>query len=109
MPPGKQYSHALRLMDMHYHYFNSYNATAVIELRMGGDRELALAAKRNTDETKDIIYIDECEQIAGWLNNYKEGFILNEEQSKTEQFGMALIDSLQWKLFKQYIMETNKE
>ena len=109
MLAGKRYSHALRLMDMHYHFFNSYNAQAVIEMRMGGDVELALAAKRNTDDTKNDMYEEECQQIAGWLNNYKDGFTITEEQKRIEQYGIALIGSFQWKLFKQYIMETNKE
>lgn len=110
MPPGKRYSHALRLMDMHYHFLNSYNASAVIELRMGGDRDLALAAKLNTnpDEETKLMYNEECEQIAGWLHNYMEGFEITPEQEQTQQYGLALIDSFQWKLFKKYLMETNK-
>ena len=110
MPSGKRYSHALRLMDMHYHFLNSYNASAVIELRMGGDRELALAAKLNThpDEETELVYNEECEQIAGWLDNYKQGFEITPEQTKIQQYGLSLIDSFQWKLFKKYLMETNK-
>ena len=108
MPAGKKYAHALRLMDMHYHFFNSYNAGAVIELRMGGDRDLALAAKRDTDEEKVLTYEEECEQIAGWLENYRLGFEITDEQLKIEEFGQALINSFQWKLFRKYIMETNK-
>ena len=99
MPSGKRYAHALRLMDMHYHFMNSANAGAVIELRMGGDRDLALAAKLNKDpdEETELLYNDECEQMAGWLDNARNGFKLTEE-----------IDSFQWKLFKKYLMETNK-
>ena len=110
MPAGKRYSHALRLMDMNYHFMNSMNADAVIELRMGGDRDLAFAAKmnKNPDEETELAYNIECEQIAGWLENFKEGFKINEEQEKIQQYGLALIDSFQWKLFKKYLMETNK-
>ena len=111
MPAGKRYAHAMRLQDMHYHFMNSCNAEAVLELRMGGDRDLALSAKLNTnpDEETELIYNEECEQIAGWLNNFHEGFNITEEQEKTQQLGLALIDSFQWKLFKKYLMETNKE
>ena len=109
MAAGKRYAHALRLMDMHYHFFNSYNAGAVIEMRMGGDVELALAAKRNTDEEKNLFYDEECEEIAGWLDNYRAGFQLTEEQAKTEEFGKALINSFQWKLFNKYLMETSNQ
>ena len=111
MPAGKRYAHALRLMDMNYHFMNSYNASAVLEMRMGGDRDLALAAKLNKhpDEETEFTYNDECEQMAGWLDNYREGFQLTEEQERTQQFGLALIDSFQWKLFEQYLMETNKK
>ena len=110
MPAGKRYSHALRLMDMNYHFMNSMNASAVIELRMGGDRDLAFSAKmnKNPDEETEFAYEEECEQMAGWLENYREGFTLTEEQEKTQQYGLALIDSFQWKLFKKYLMETNK-
>lgn len=110
MSAGKRYSHALRLMDMHYHFLNSYNAGAVLELRMGGDRDLALAAKMNKhpDEETEFTYNDECEQIAGWLQNFREGFQLTPEQEQTQQYGLALINSFQWKLFKQYLVETNK-
>ena len=110
MPSGKKYAHALRLIDMHYHFLNSYNASSVLELRMGGDRDLALAAKRNKkpDEETELAYLEECEQIAGWLDNYRQGFKLNDEQEQIQQYGLALIDSFQWKLFKRYLMETNK-
>ena len=110
MSAGKRYSHALRLMDMHYHFLNSYNASAVIELRMGGDRDLAFAAKFNThpDEETELAYNEECEQIAGWLDNYRQGFEATPEQQKIQQYGLALIDSFQWKLFKKYLMETTK-
>ncbi len=109
MPAGKRYSHALRLYDMHYHFMNSPNAGAVIELRMGGDRELALAAKYNVDPTAESLafYNEECEQIAGWLDNYKNGFKVTEKEAQEQQIGLALIDSFQWKLFKKYLMETN--
>ena len=110
IPVGKRYSHALRLMDMHYHFLNSYNAGAVLELRMGGDRDLALAAKLNTnpDEQTELVYNEECEHIASWLHNYREYFKITPEQENIQQYGLSLIDSFQWKLFKKYLMETNK-
>ena len=111
MPAGKRFSHAIRLQNMNYHFVNSYNAASVLELRMGGDRDLALAAKRdkNPDEETELTYNTECEQIAEWLDNCRDNFKLTEEQERYQQIGLALIDSFQWKLFKKYLMETNKE
>ena len=56
----------------------------------------------------DESYNRECEQIAGRLDEYRDNLILDKQMKQTEQFGLALIDSFQWKLFKQYLMETNK-
>lgn len=106
MPAGKRFSHALRLDDMYYHFINSVNAGAVLDLRAGGDRELALSAKR--DEEHDEEYNEQCEQIAARLDTIKDNFILSEEQENIQQIGLAMIDSLQWKLFKKYLEETNK-
>jgi hypothetical protein len=35
MPAGKRFSHALRLDDMYYHFMNSPNAMAVLDMRAG--------------------------------------------------------------------------
>ena len=109
MPAGKRFGHALRLDNMYYHFMNSLNATAVLEMRMGGDRDLALAAKQDHDPAHDAEYNRECEQIALRLDAYKEVFKLSEDQERIQQYGLALIDSFQWKLFKQYLQETNNE
>ena len=109
MPAGKAFAHALRLDDMYYHFMNSPNAQAVIELRMGGDRELALSAKYNTDPKLDNDYIEECHSFAVKLDYNRENFKLTDEQAHIQQYGLALIDSLQWKLFKKYLMETNNQ
>jgi hypothetical protein len=106
MPAGKRFSHALRLDDMYYHFVNSVNAGAVLDLRAGGDRELALAAKRDVEHDEE--YNEQCEQIAARLDTIKDNFILSEEQENIQQIGLAMIDSLQWKLFKKYLEETNK-
>ncbi len=106
MSAGKRFSHAIRLDDMQYHFLNSYNASAVLELRMGGDRELALIAKRDNDHEDE--YNNQCEQIANKLDALKESFTLTEEQKRIQQYGLSLIDSLQWKLFKKYLEEVNK-
>ena len=106
MPPGKRFAHALRLDDMLHHFINSPNAGAVLDLCMGGDRDLALKAKRDT-ENEDT-YNLQCEQIAKKLDLYKDEFSLTEKQEQEQQYGLALINSFQWKLFKQYLMETNK-
>jgi len=108
MPAGKRYAHALRLDDMRYHFLNSVNAGAVIELRMGGDRDLAMMVKRDTTEEHDVEYNDQCEQIAAVLDSVRENFVLTEEQERIQQYGLSLIKSLQWKLFKQYLEEVNK-
>lgn len=108
MSAGKRFAHALRLDDMYYHFMNSPNASAVLELRMGGDRELALAAKLNTDKEKDLEYDDQTEQIANRMDRYKESFVKNKTVELVEEKGMALINSFQWKLFKKYLRETNK-
>lgn len=108
MPAGKRFAHALRLDDMYYHFMNSPNASAVLELRMGGDRELALTAKLNTDKEKDLEYDDQTEQIASRMDRYKESFVKDKTVELVEEKGMALINSFQWKLFKKYLRETNK-
>jgi len=108
IPAGKRFSHVLRLDDMYYHFMNSVNASAVLEMRPGGDRDLALIAKRDTDEEHELAYDEQCEQIASKLDICKENFKLTEEQEKIQQYGLSLIDSFQWKLFKKYLMETNK-
>lgn len=106
MPAGKRFSHALRLDDMYYHFINSVNAGAVLELRTGGDRELALIAKRDTENEKE--YNEQCEHTAIRFEELKDNFILSEEQKQIQQTGLAMIDSFQWKLFKKYLEETNK-
>ena len=108
MPAGKRFAHALRLDDMYYHFMNSPNASAVLELRMGGDRELALSAKLNTDETKDAEYNEQTEQLAARMDRCKEAFVKDRTVELVEEKGMALVNSFQWKLFKKYLMETNK-
>ena len=106
IPAGKRFAHAIRLDDMCYHFFNSHNAGAVLDLRAGGDRDLALMAKLDKDEINDKYYNSECEQIALKLDTYKNAFEKTKRTELIEQQGIALIDSFQWKLFKQYLMET---
>ena len=108
MPAGKRFAHALRLDDMLYHFMNSHNAVAILELRAGGDRDLALAAKLDTNKENDELYNRECEQIANRLDAYRDNLILDKQMEQTEQYGLALIDSFQWKLFKKYLEEVNK-
>lgn len=106
MRSGKRFSHALRLNNMYYHFMNSYNAAAVLEMRMGGDRDLALAAKRDQEESEE--YDNMCMTIALQLDQYKDEFKLTDEMARIEQFGLSLIDTLQWKLFKKYLEKANK-
>jgi len=108
MLAGKRFSHALRLDDMYYHFMNSHNAGAVLDFRMGGNRDLALIAKRDADSFHDEEYNEQCEEIAGKLDLLRENFKITEEQEHTQQYGLSLIDSFQWKLFKKYLEEVNK-
>lgn len=106
MPAGKRFAHAVRLDNMYYHFMNSLNAGAVLDLRMGGDRDMALMAKRDPGGEEE--YNAMCVATAEQLDSFKDQFILTEEMAATQQYGLALIDSFQWKLFKKYLMETNK-
>lgn len=108
MPAGKRFAHALRLDNMQYHFLRSVNAVAVLEMRMGGDRDLAFAAKLNTNTEHDDEYNLMCEEIAEKLDTLRDNFKLTEEQEYIQQYGLSLIDSFQWKLFKKYLEETNK-
>jgi len=108
MSPGKKFTHALRLQNMHYHFMNSVNAGAVLDLRPNGDRDLALIAKRDTNKDNNSAYDYECEQTALRLDIAREEFKLSEELSNVQQYGLSLIDSFQWKLFKKYLEEVNK-
>ena len=49
MPAGKRFSHALRLDNMVYHFFNSNEPRAILDLVWRGDRELALQAKLDAE------------------------------------------------------------
>ena len=108
MPPGKCFSHALRLDDMYYHFMNSVNANAIIDMRPGGDRDLALIAKEDTNPDNNEKYLKECKEIAGWLDNIKNNFKLTKEQEETQKRGSELIDNFQSELFKKYLEEVNK-
>lgn len=109
MSAGKRFAHAARLDNMYYHFMNSPNAGAVLDMRMGGERDFALAAKLDHNPEHDEEYNKQCELIANQLDEYKDNFVLSEKQARTQQYGLSLIDSLQWKLFKKYLMETNNE
>ena len=108
MSAGKRFSHALRLENMYYHFMNSQNASAILEMRMDGDRDLALDVKRDTNSEHEKEYNIQCDRIAKQLDIYKETFFLTKEQEQIQQYGLSLIDSLQWKLFKLYLEETLK-
>lgn len=105
MPAGYRFSHALRLISMHHHFINSHNASAVLDMKMDGTRDLALDAKRD----KTTLHIDEynskCEEISEFLDTLKNKFVLTEEYQKIQIRGNALIDELQKRLTKQYLME----
>lgn len=108
MPAGKRFAHALRLDNMQFHFLNSLNAGAILDMKAGGDRDLALMAKKDNDSINDKDYNEQCEQIAKKLDKIREGFEITKEQERIQQYGLALIDSFQWKLFKKYLEEVNK-
>lgn len=108
MPAGKRYAHALRLDNMQYNFLNSFNAGAVLDMRPHSDRDLALMAKRDKDIDHESMYNEGCEAIAEKLDELRESFVLTETVRLQQQRGLSLIDSLQWKLFKKYLEETNK-
>ena len=108
MPAGKRFAHALRLQNMQHNFLNSPNAGAVLDMLPNSDRDLALIAKRDLNTDNESAYNYECEQTAIRLDIIKDDFKLTEEQEKIQQYGLSLIDSFQWKLFKKYLMETNK-
>jgi len=108
LPAGKRFSHALRLDDMYYHFMNSPNANAILDLRAGGDWDLAMMAKRNTDPKNDIEYNNQCGQIAVWLDECRNNFQLTKEQEQTQKLGNQIIDTFQMDLFKQYLKEICK-
>ena len=108
MPAGKAAAHALRLDNMVYHFLNSNNAGAVLDMRMGGDRDYALMVKRDTTPENEQNYIEQTNNIAERLDIIKNQFELEEEQKQIQQYGLSLIDSFQWKLFKKYLEEVNK-
>ena len=107
MPAGKRFSHALRLDDMYYHFMNSPNAAAVLDMRAGGNRDLAMIAKRDTNQENEIAYNEQCEQIANKLDLLKEQFVIDNVKD-IQTRGLKLINQFQTKLFKKYIMETIK-
>lgn len=109
MPTGKRFGHALRLKNMYYHFLYSANAAAVLEFRPGGDRDMALMAKKdlNPSEEDALAYELQCEEISAQLDEKVAQFKLNEEQKENELNGEKLIAELQLKIFKQYLMETN--
>ena len=107
MPAGKRFSHALRLDDMYYHFMNSPNAAAVLDMRAGGNRDLAMIAKRDTNQENEIAYDEQCEQIANKLDLFKEQFVVDNVKD-IQIRGLKLINQFQTKLFKKYIMETIK-
>jgi len=108
MSAGKRFSHALRLDDMLYHFFNSPNASAILDMRPGGDRDLAIIAKRDQDPANNQAYDIQCEQIATKLDTYKENFVATNETKEIEKQGLKLINQFQYKLFAKYLMETTE-
>lgn len=108
MDPGKRFTHMIRLDDMYYHMMNAKNSKAVIELCHKEDSvTVCKYAKRNNDPDDIPKYNMACEAFAEKMDRIKSEFKLTPEQALTQERGMALINSLQWKLFKLY-METYK-
>ena len=108
MPAGKRFSHALRLDNMIYHFFNSNEPRNVLDLMWRGDRELALQAKLDKNEENDTFYNSECNQIARKLSIYSNTWNTDDLHKQIEETGLKLINKFQMELFQKYLMETNK-
>lgn len=109
MPAGKRFSHALRLDDMVYNFFNEEdNVNAILELRPGGGRDIALQAKLDTNPANDNYYNVECQKIAKKLANYAEKWKAGQFEEAEEKEGIVCIDELQMAILKKYLMETIK-
>lgn len=108
MTPGRRYCHTIRMDNMMYHYLNSSNASAILDLRTGGDRDLALIVKRDFNTEHNIEYENQCKQIADKLTNIKDNFVITDKQYRDQQVGESLINSFEWMLFKKYLEEIDK-
>lgn len=108
MPAGKRFSHAIRLEDMIYHFFNSKNALAILDLCTENRRDLALSAKLDINTANDEVYERECLKIADKLDIYKNNFKATDKTKQIEQLGKELIDNFQLELIQKYLTETNK-
>jgi len=103
MPAGKSYAHALRLVDMKYHFLESINAESVLELRAGGSIELLTQIKRDTNKENEIVYTEQTDEIAHQLQQFAEEYELSDKEKEIEITGKLLIYSIQEDLFKRYI------
>lgn len=102
MPAGKRYAHSLRLMDM-YSTFTSYTPTSLLLEMRPYTRNLAMAAKRDTNNDSDIFYNKECEVNAKTLDTLREVFSLTDEQKQFQIEGLTLIEELQKELMQFYL------
>jgi len=107
MPAGKQLSHAIRLEDMFFNFFNGTDPKEILSLQ--SDKQYVLAIKRDKAIENTEKFRAETEQIANKLRGYKDTFVATEGTKQVEKFGMKLIETFQQKLFTKYLMELCKE
>lgn len=106
MPAGKRYSHAMRLEELVSKYCD-YTVPTSHLLKMTNTEE-ALAAKRNTLGRSDEWYNKRCEDIALYLDIFKNNFELGEKERNIEKFGNNLIINLQYELMTEYLHDILK-
>ena len=104
MPAGKRYSHALRLYSMKDNFLSFANAFQLLRL-LPRDYEEALYAKRDTLESHEVYYNDECTSIANILDECRDKFKKTPIQHAIEVEGLKLIEEMQQKLMHYYMKE----
>lgn len=107
MPAGKQLSHAIRLEDMLFNFFNGTDPKEILSLQ--SDKQYVLAVKRDKAIENIEKFCAETEQIANKLRAYKDTFVVTEGIKQIEKSGMKRIETFQKKLFEKYLMELCKE
>lgn len=102
MPPGKRYSHALRLKSMSDIFVNSLEVHSLLKLTSKDFAE-AYTAKRDTNLAHTLYYDEGCLYIATQLDSLKDTFKMNEKLKSIEAKGLTLVNEFQTKLISVYL------